>query len=232
MGKQTILVAPVVDMVDGDEPLEIELPTSLLYPHCHFPYRQIRNQVMALSEARRTELIRLGAAHRGRHDELVRGFHSGYACRFDILMDIGGFRDMHRHRRCVQLLQGYTDAHGYETPECPGQPTLAEAGLDGIYREAMDAGLETFRALRDSGVPEAAQSAQYALPLGTRCRAMFKMDFAEALYIAELRSGAGGHFSYRRVAWEMYQAVARRHPSLAGLFRVEDVREPVDLLRR
>ena len=232
MGKQTILAAPVVDMVDGDEPLEIELPTSLLYPHCHFPYRQIRNQVMALSEARRTELIRLGAAHRGRHDELARGFHSGYACRFDILMDIGGFRDMHRHRRCVQLLQGYTDAHGYETPECPGQPTLAEAGLDGVYREAMDAGLEAYRALRDSGVPEAAQSAQYALPLGTRCRAMFKMDFAEALYIAELRSGAGGHFSYRRVAWEMYQAVARRHPSLAGLFRVEDVREPVDLLRR
>jgi hypothetical protein len=40
--------------------------------------------------------------------------------------------------------------------------------------------------------------------MGMRCRAMFKMDFAEALYIAELRSGIAGHFSYRRVAWEMY----------------------------
>jgi hypothetical protein len=61
---------------------------------------------------------------------------------------------------------------------------------------------------------------------------MFKMDFAEALYIAELRSGAAGHFSYRRVAWEMYQAVARRHPGLAGYFRIQDVNEPVDLLKR
>ena len=64
--------------------------------------------------------------------------------------------------------------------------------------------------------PEAAQSAQYLLPLGTRCRAMFKMDFAEALYISELRSGVAGHFSYRRVAWEMYRAIAVRHPALAG----------------
>ena len=45
-------------------------------------------------------------------------------------MDIGGFRDMHRHRRCVQLLQPYTDVHGYEEPICPGQPTLAEAKLE------------------------------------------------------------------------------------------------------
>ena len=75
-------------------------------------------------------------------------------------------------------------------------------------------------------------NARYALPLGTRCRALFKMDFAEALYISELRSQPAGHFSYRRVAWEMYQAVARRHPALAKYFRVSDVREPVDLLKR
>jgi len=86
--------------------------------------------------------------------------------------------------------------------------------------------------VKNSGEPEAAQSAQYLLPLGTRCRAMFKMDFAEALYIAELRSGIAGHFSYRRVAWEMYRAIAARHPALAGLFRIEDVNVPMDLLKR
>jgi thymidylate synthase ThyX len=58
------------------------------------------------------------------------------------------------------------------------------------------------------------------------------MDFAEALYISELRSAAQGHFSYRRVAWEMFQAVERQHPALARYMRVTDVREPVDLLKR
>jgi thymidylate synthase ThyX len=232
MSGQTIDPAPVVDLLDDTESLDVELATSLLYPHCHYSYRQLRSQVAALTDARRTELIDLGTKNRGRHDELLRAFSAGQGFRFDILMDIGGFRDMHRHRRCVQLLQNFTDAHGYEEPTCPGQPTLAEAGLDAPYKTAMDAALSAYRQLRDSGVPEAAQSAQYALPLGTRCRSMFKMDFAEVLYISELRSGVAGHFSYRRIAWEMYKAVEKRHPALAGHFRIEDVYEPVDLLKR
>jgi thymidylate synthase ThyX len=227
-----IYPAPVVDLLDDDEDLEVEIATSLLYPQCHYSYRQLRGAVTALGEVRRNEILKLGAAHRGRHDELLRAFSAGHGFRFDILMDIGGFRDMHRHRRCVQLLQQFSDCHGYDEPGCPGQPTLAEAGLDREYASAMAAAYEAYRALRDSEEPVARQNAQYLLPLGTRCRSLFKMDFAEALYIAELRSGVAGHFSYRRVAWEMYRAVEARHPALAGLFRIEDVNVPVDLLKR
>jgi thymidylate synthase ThyX len=190
-----IYPAPLVDLLDDDEDLEVELATSLLYPCCHYSYRQLRGAVAALPETRRNELLKLGAAHRGRHDELLRPFHSGHGFRFDILMDIGAFRDMHRHRRCVQLIQEFSDCHGYDEPVCPGQPTLAEAGLETAYKTAMDAAFKAYRTVRDSGEPEAHENAQYLLPLGTRCRAMFKMDFAEALYIAELRSGIAGHFS-------------------------------------
>ena len=232
MAGVTMAAAPVVDLVDDGESLELELAASLLYPHCHFGYRQLRDQVSGLDAARVAELIEMGVKHRGRHDELVRSYSAAGVLRFDILMDIGGFRDMHRHRKCTQLLQEFTDLHGYEEPRTPGQPTLAEAGLAASYGAAMDAAFAAFRAVRESGQAEAAQSAQYLLPLGTRCRSLFKMDFAEALYIAELRSGVAGHFSYRRVAWEMYEAVKRRHPALAGLFRIQDVYEPVDLLQR
>lgn len=224
--------APIVDLLDDDEDVEVEIATSLLYPHCHYSYRQLRGAVAALSETRRNEILRLGTAHRGRHDELLRAFHAGHGFRFDILMDVGGFRDMHRHRRCVQLMQAFSDVHGYDEPVCPGQPTLEEAGLAAKYKAAMDASLAAYRVLCDSDEPEAKQSAQYLLPLGVRCRALFKMDFAEALYISELRSGVAGHFSYRRVAWEMYRAIAVRHPALAEMFRVNDVNVPVDLLKR
>jgi hypothetical protein len=232
MSGQPIDPAPVVDLLDDTEPLEVELATSLLYPHCHYSYRQLRSNVSALTDHQRSELISLGTKHRGRHDELLRAFSAGHNLRFDILMDIGGFRDMHRHRRCIQLLQPYTDAHGYDSPECPGQPTLSEAGLEADYTSAMNAAFAAYRSLRDSAAPSATESAQYCLPLGTRCRSLFKMDYAEALYISELRSGVAGHFSYRRIAWEMYRAVSTKHPSLASYFRIEDVNEPVDLLRR
>ncbi len=232
MAGQAIDPVPVVDLLADDEPLEVELATSLLYPHCHYSYRQLRSHVAGLSSARLTEIVSLGTKHRGRHDELLRAFSAGHGLRFDILMDIGGFRDMHRHRRCVQLLQGFTEVHGYDEPECPGQPSLADAGLETVYADAMKASYAAYSSLQGSGVPEAAQLAQYVLPLGTRCRSMFKMDFAEALYISELRSGVAGHFSYRRVAWEMYKAVAARYPALQGMFRIEDVNVPVDLLKR
>ncbi|ADW69870.1 FAD-dependent thymidylate synthase [Granulicella tundricola] len=232
MGGAAIAKAPVVDLVEEGKSLEVELATSLLYPHCHYSYRQVRDRVAGLSGSGVMEVIEMGTRLRGRHDELLRAYSSGGGLRFDILMDVGGFRDMHRHRRCVQLLQGFTDVHGYEDPGCPGQPTLEEAGLAGVYKGAMDAAFGAYEDLKVSGCEEAGESAQYLLPLGTRCRAMFKMDFAEALYISELRSGVAGHFSYRRVAWEMYLAVKKAHPGLAGLFRIEDVWEPVDLLRR
>jgi len=227
-----IYPAPIVDLLDDDEDLEVELTTSLLYSHCHYSYRQLRGAVASLPETRRNELLKIGSAHRGKHDELLRAYSSGHGFRFDILMDIGGFRDMHRHRRCVQLIQEFSDLHGYAEPVCPGQPTLAEAGLDTAYANAMAAALTAYKSLAESDQPEAAQSAQYLLPMGMRCRAMFKMDFAEALYIAELRSGIAGHFSYRRVAWEMYRAIVARHPALKSLFRIEDVNVPVDLLKR
>jgi len=229
MAGQAIEDAPVVDLVDSSGSLEIELATSLLYAECHYPWRQIQRAVSGLSAQRVAEIVALGVKHRGRHDELARAFSAGQSFQFDILMDIGGFRDMHRHRRCVQLLQPYTDRHGYEEPVCPGQPTLAEAGLHETYTDAMNNAHAAYRAMRDAAGPE---NAAYLLPLGTRVRAMFKMDFAEALYIAELRSGVAGHFSYRRVAWEMYLAVAKRHPALTAYFRIEDVNAPVDLLKR
>jgi thymidylate synthase ThyX len=215
--------AGVVDLVD-DQPLEIDLATTLLYGASHYSYRQLASQVASLDEARRNEIIALGGRGRGRHDELGREFSAGQGLRFDILMDIGGFRDMHRHRRCIQILQSFTNAHGYEVPE-----GLEEAGLLPQYDSAMTQAHAAFETVSEAGLPE---NARYLLPLGTRTRALFKMDFAEALYIAELRSAPAGHFSYRRVAWEMYQAVARRHPSLAQYFRVADIHEPVDLLQR
>jgi thymidylate synthase ThyX len=219
--------APLVDLVERGSSLEVEIAATLLYGACHYPFRKVRDRVASLSASQVDELIGLGVRHRGRHDELLREFAAGEPLRFDILMDIGGFRDMHRHRRCLQTLQSFTAAHGFEVPE-----GLAEAGLVSTYEAATSAAHEAFAALAASDAPEAAATARYLLPLGTRCRALFQMDFAEALYISELRSAPQGHFSYRRVAWEMYQAVERQHPALARHMRVTDVREPVDLLKR
>jgi len=228
--------APLVDLVERTETLEVELAATLLYSVSHHPYRQIRNLVAALPEARITEIIELGLRHRGKHDEALRAFHAGAVLRFDILMDIGGFRDMHRHRRCTQIIQPFTALHGYETPTSgdlgPAVNILAEAGVLADFQSTIEQAHRASAQIMASQAPEAAQSALYLLPLATRIRSLFKMDFAEAQYITELRSAPAGHFSYRRVAWEMFLAFQRQHPTLAQHFRVTDFTQPIDLLQR
>src|ERR1700685_3002783 len=216
----------IVDLLD-EEPLEVEIATTLLYEHCHFSYRQIRQAVQVSGERYRREIIDLGLRHRGKYDEMARGFRAGQQFRFDILMDTGGFRDMHRHRRCIQVMQGFTTQHGYEMlldVEDAGMRMRFDATMRRVH-----SGVESLAARKS---PEAEENSQYAIPLAFRKRALFKMDFAEVVYISELRTGPAGHFSYRNVAHAMYEAVATKYPALAKYLRVTDVREPVDLLKR
>ena len=126
-----VAAAETVDLLD-DDPLEIELATTLLYEHCHYSYRQIRQAIEAAGDKRRQEIIDLGLRHRGKHDEMLRAFCAGQKFRFDILMDIGGFRDMHRHRRCIQIGQGFTTKHGYDVPE-----EVSAAGVSESYHATM-----------------------------------------------------------------------------------------------
>jgi len=224
--------SPVVDLVERTETLEVELAATLIYWASHHSFRQIRDVVAQLPAARIEEIIELGLKHRGKHDEALRAFHAGAALRFDILMDIGGFRDMHRHRRVTQIKQGFTAQHGYETPHSGDVAGLEEARVLADYQAAVESAHTASARIAAGSEPEAALSALYLLPLATRLRCLFKMDFAEAQYISELRSAAAGHFSYRRVAWEMYLALEHQHPSLAKYIRATDFTQPIDLLQR
>ena len=218
--------ASPVDLLEP-EPLENELATTLVYEHSHHSYRQIRQKIEDIGETRRNEIIEHGIRHRGRHDELLRAFRAGQQFRFDILMDIGGFRDMHRHRRCIQIEQQFTTEHGYDTPR-----EVGAAGALEDYRRAMESADQAATRLSQGTGSEACENSQYVIPLGFRKRALFKMDFAEAVYISELRTGPAGHTSYRNVAYAMYEVVKTQYPDLARYFRVHDVGEPVDLLQR
>ena len=228
--------APVVDLVERTESLEVEIAATLLYSASHHSYRQIRDLVVGLPASRVAEIVEIGLRHRGQHDEALRAFQAGADLRFDILMDIGGFRDLHRHRRATQIVQPFTARHGCEIPTCgdlgPDVEILAESGVQAEFQSALDAAHAASARIASSPAPEAAQSALYLLPLATRIRALFKMDFAEAQYITELRSAPAGHFSYRRVAWQMYLTLQRQHPLLAQHIRITDFTRPIDLLHR
>ena len=134
---------------------------------------------------------------------------------------------MHRHRRCSQIGQEFTTRHGYDAPD-----EVESAGVRQNYDAVMQRTASAVEQLASTGGAEARENSQYAIPLGFRKRTLFKMDFAEVVYISELRTGPAGHFSYRNVAYAMYEAMAKKYPALAKYLRVHDVKQPVDLLKR
>jgi thymidylate synthase ThyX len=215
-----------------------EIVATLLYrfDRAGRSYGQIQALVTDLDEPRVVEVFDLSLAARGPHDEPLREHRAGYALAFDVLVDLGSFRDLHRHRRCIQIQQPLTWSHAYEPPEevfTAGLGTGAalsalEAGLADTYVESLTKAEQAAVLIREL----APRAADYLLPLAYRTRCLFKMDWAEAAYIIEQRTQPQGHFSYRQVAWGMYEALRARYPTLAAPIRGTDPSGPLDLLRR
>ena len=195
--------------------VESEIAATLVYGVTNHRYRWLYENMTAQPSLRR-EAIDVALRSRTKRDELLGGFRGGPFV-YDIVMDLGAYRDMHRHRRCQQVRQEYSTALGYEVPDA-----IEQAGLEPMYREVQDAAVSAFATLP-------APARQYILPFSTRGRFLFKMDFAEVEYISRLRSGVKGHFSYRRVAWEMKKRMDELHPELGRLIQATppEVEDPL-----
>jgi len=181
-----------------------DIVATLLYPVTDRPFRRLYEMARDWSDRRRAEVMDVALQSRTRRDEILAGFRGGLFA-YDFVIDVGAYRDLHRHRRCQKFRQPYSGNLGYDTPKL-----VAECGAADIYCAAMDAAFESMRRLPAPG-------AHYLLPFGARSRFLFKMDFAEAEYIARLRSGVKGHFSYREIAWQMKLDMEKLEPELGRL---------------
>jgi len=202
---QAPATAEDVDLMKPSDTLA-DIVATLLYPVTDWPYRELYELATSWTPARRNEVLDVALQSRTRRDELLRNFR-GAPYVYDMVMDIGAYRDLHRHRRCQQFRQSYSAHLGFETPEA-----IREAGLSAGYEALITQARTVLASLPQPG-------AQYLLPFATRSRFLFKMDFAEAEYIARLRSGVKGHFSYRKIAWEMKQKMSALEPELGRLMQ-------------
>jgi thymidylate synthase ThyX len=137
-------------------------------------------------------------------------------------MDIGGFRDLHRHRNCVHILKPISPIYGFDIPA-----EVEEVGLGKRYWQVMKKMEDAYWKLEKKypGVGE------YILPQATRKRFLMKISPWELQYVSELRSRPQGHFSYREISYLMYKRFAEKYPAWAKHIRVTDPRI-VDFFKR
>ena len=195
-----------VTLVEFDPQAEINTVAAILYPHTDVTLAEVREHAAQLPSAERLAIVRAYVGERGsRFQRPGRAFEEAYYT-FDLLADIGAYRDLHRHRILTQERQRYTVVHGYATP-----PELVDAGLAERYNAALDEAAAAFTAI-SAPLPDAAQ---YLVPFAFRIRWRIKLNLREAFHLIELRAAPQGHPTYRAIAQEMYRQIQAVHPTLA-----------------
>lgn len=226
--QQSLVAAPIapaptatVELVDYDPDAEAKILAAILYPHTDLTWSETQAQVHTLAADQKAEILKTYVGDRGsRFHRPGRAFEETYYT-FDILADLGAYRDLQRHRVLTQERQRYTVQHGYTLP-----PELEAAGLADPYRQALEQAAATTEIIAQD-FPDAAQ---YVVPFAYRVRWRIKLNLRELYHFVELRSARQGHPSYRAIAQEMYRQVLAVHPTLAAPITFVDL-EIYDLER-
>jgi len=195
-----------VTLLDYDGDAEAKVIAAVLYSQARLPLRQLRKIAATLSQAERRQILQENfAKRRHRRDKLSRAFENVYYT-FDILGNLGLYRDLHRHRILTQERQDFTTAHGYDTP-----PEIAEGGFTSEFRHCMERAAELYEDL----YADLPSEAQYVVPFAYKIRWYMKLNLREALHMCELRTMPQGHPDYRFICQEMWRNIQSVHPVLA-----------------
>ncbi len=188
-----------VRLVDFDPEGEDKLLAAICFSSSTLSEDEAFRRVRALSAGERVALLHayIGDRKNRRHRPGRAFERTDY--RFEIVVDYGAFRDLQRHRMLTVEWQKLTPELGYTVPDL-----VLEAGEESAFVES----LERSRALYDAMAGDFPLEAGYAVSLAHRVRCIMQMNAREALHLIELRSGTQGHPSYRRIAQQMFRAIA------------------------
>lgn len=195
-----------VRMVQHDSDAEKRVVAACLYRHGGSAYADAWTRACTMSASKRRAVIDQALGRLGRHDVPIREIeHTTYT--FDIVCDQGAYFDLKRHRMMTQSPQAPTVELGYAVPRA-----MDEAGFGRPYRDAVEQATDAYRKIASDFPNEAA----YLVTNAHNRRFLATMNLREFYSLVPLRAREAGHFSYRRIALLIYEAVRAVHPDLAA----------------
>jgi len=201
-----------VRLVEYDPESETRIIAGIIFQQTHGTWEDALKRAQGLSDPERRELLERYLWKRSaRWQKVGRAFENAYM-RFEIVMDIGSYRDLHRHRMMTQERQSFSTFHGYNTPA-----ELQQAGLASRFEEALERADQLFHKMHQ----EDRDLAQYVVPLAYRVRFYQWQNFRQLFWEAELRTASQGHPDYRFIEQEKYRLIKEKFPLLASFMFVD-----------
>src|SRR3989442_846887 len=160
-GLAETVARPEVRLVEYDPESEVKILAGIIFQQTHGSWDQALNKAQRMTDGEKRDLIERYLLKRSaRWQKVGRAFENAYV-RFEIVMDIGSYRDLHRHRMMTQERQRFSTLHGYNVPA-----ELEQSGLAAAVQEALEKAHRLFEKLE----PHNAELAQYVVPLAHRMR--------------------------------------------------------------
>jgi len=219
--KKTISSGTSVKLLEYDKDGENKIIAGLLYLELHEPYDRILQKVRSLSVADKEKILQEVLKDRKfKYYKIPRAFENTYL-RFEVVINIGAWRDLHRHRMLTQFREKFNVYNGFDMPE-----ELKEAGFDKEAGSAVSRVAELFKKIEknDSDI------AQYCCTLGHRVRFIQYQNLRSFFWESELRTIPEGHPDYRKIEQEKIKLVKKIYP-LIGKYLLVDM-EDYDFARR
>lgn len=207
------LSASGVRLVEHDPEGQLKVLAGMLYaaPNNRASWEDTVDAVRRMTDGEQRDVLRRYLTGRtARWQKVGRAFEHAYV-RFEITMNIGAWRDLHRHRMLTQQRQQFTCSLGYDVPA-----EVTEAGLEPEFRAAV----ERAEAVQQRIAAHNHHLAQYAVTLAHRVRFMQWTNLRECFWEIELRTIPEGHPDYRRIEQEKFRLLARIYPLIAEHMQV------------
>ncbi len=210
-----------VKLLEYDKDGENKIIAGLLYLELHEPYDRILQKVKGLSIADKEKILQEVLKDRKfKYYKIPRAFENTYL-RFEVVINIGAWRDLHRHRMLTQYREKFNVYNGFDMPE-----ELKEAGFDKEAGSAVSRVAELFKKIEKND-PDIAQ---YCCALGHRVRFIQYQNLRSFFWESELRTIPEGHPDYRKIEQEKIKLVKKIYP-LIGKYLLVDM-EDYDFARR
>lgn len=194
-----------VSLIEYDLRGEDKILTGILFsaPSNHRSWSDILEQVSVMTFEKKRQI--LSEYFRGREakwQKVGRALENAYV-RFEIVMNAGAWRDLHRHRMLTQQRQNFSCYHGYVVPL-----EVTQAGLENEYRSAVD----LVEGLFSKVAPYNPDLAQYITTMAHHVRFMQWENLRECFWEMELRTIPEGHPDYRSVEQQKFRLLKEVYP--------------------
>ena len=204
---------PEVQLAYYDPDGEAAIVAGILFSSSKADWASLMAAAKKMSEEEKKRIISKYLEGRGeRWQKVGRAFENAFM-RFEIVLNAGAYRDLHRHRMHTQERQLFTVVHGYDIP-----PEIEEAGLADNVHHAIEKVEKLYQKI---AAKLGEEHAQYATTLFHRVRFYQYQNVRQAFWEIELRTGPQGHPDYRHVEQEKFKLIQKAYSIIASFIKAD-----------